>query len=155
MKLHELQEKRGLALCRSCKEVLPLARFRRWEKAGQNYIAKRCDLCERGGAQISQAPAGEAIPTGHRGEAFWRKRNRIAEAKRQPCADCGRSFPVVCMDFDHRPGVVKCFTISESIDRKAEDIEAEILKCDVVCACCHRIRTARRGHPGAGRPRKL
>jgi hypothetical protein len=59
-----------------------------------------------------------------------------------PCCDCGESDPVV-LDFDHRRD--KTFEIAESLTyRKWEVILAEIEKCDVVCANCHRRRTAAR-----------
>lgn len=64
--------------------------------------------------------------------------------KLKPCADCGGTFDPVCMDFDHRLGEVKLFTIGNSNGaRSVESILGEIAKCDVVCANCHRIRTFR------------
>ncbi|HVT76394.1 MAG TPA: hypothetical protein VHD87_05140 [Acidimicrobiales bacterium] len=60
-----------------------------------------------------------------------------------PCVDCGESDPVV-LDFDHRRD--KLFEIGRAIFFKSmEAILEEIEKCDVVCANCHRRRTARRG----------
>lgn len=59
------------------------------------------------------------------------------------CADCGETDPVV-LEFDHVRGVK-----AANISRMVSDlvglgrIEAEIEKCDVVCANCHRRRTAR------------
>jgi hypothetical protein len=59
-----------------------------------------------------------------------------------PCRDCGESDPVV-LDFDHRGD--KAFEICEVLTyRRWDTILAEIAKCDVVCANCHRRRTARR-----------
>lgn len=72
--------------------------------------------------------------------------------KSVPCKDCGHTFDPVCMDFDHRPGEVKLFTIGNKASAYTpEKLLAEIAKCDVVCACCHRLRTFRqrahrRGH---------
>lgn len=68
------------------------------------------------------------------------------EAKDVPCADCGERFPTVCMDFDHLPGFEKVANISSLVQRPVslERLVAEIAKCDVVCANCHRIRTADR-----------
>lgn len=58
-----------------------------------------------------------------------------------PCQDCKQTFPAVCMDFDHRPGEQKLFPLGLATTRDMEVIKAEIAKCDVVCANCHRIRT--------------
>ena len=68
----------------------------------------------------------------------------IEEAKDKPCADCGRCFPTCAMEFDHVRGR-KAFKVSEAVQRayaiNIEKVRAEISKCDVVCANCHRIRT--------------
>jgi len=48
------------------------------------------------------------------------------------------------MDFDHRPGEVKVGSI-QKLMHNPEKLKAELLKCDLVCACCHRIRTFTRG----------
>ncbi len=69
---------------------------------------------------------------------------RIAELKANPCLDCGGTFPPECMDFDHRPGEVKLFGVSHGKAYAWERVEAEIAKCDLVCANCHRIRTRAR-----------
>ena len=68
----------------------------------------------------------------------------ITRAKNRPCADCGHSFHSSAMEFDHLPGFVKIFEISRWKQYSAEAIKLEIVKCDVVCANCHRIRTAER-----------
>lgn len=74
------------------------------------------------------------------------KRMVINEAKAVPCSDCGVTYPPECMDFDHiaeRGG--KIAAVSAMVSRWAEDdIIAEIAKCEVVCANCHRIRTKNR-----------
>ena len=82
-------------------------------------------------------------------------RAHLHELKSSPCADCGRRFDPVCMDFDHRPGEAKLFGIGKSLHVKREDLLAEIAKCDLVCANCHRIRTFRnRDHASISRGRK-
>ena len=59
-----------------------------------------------------------------------------------PCADCGETDPVV-LEFDHLRD--KRFNIGPELANYAwEDIVEEIAKCEVVCANCHRRRTARR-----------
>lgn len=66
----------------------------------------------------------------------------------RPCYDCGNDFPPEAKDWDHLPGVEKCFNISHRIrstgEGSNEEIFNEIRKCQLVCACCHRIRGQKR-----------
>ncbi len=61
-----------------------------------------------------------------------------------PCVDCGEDDPVV-LEFDHLRD--KAFDIGGKLTSQPwAAVLAEIEKCDVVCANCHRRRTsARRG----------
>jgi hypothetical protein len=60
-----------------------------------------------------------------------------------PCVDCGED-DVLVLEFDHV--AEKSFQITAAITyRSWADILVEIAKCDVVCANCHRRRTAERG----------
>ena len=68
---------------------------------------------------------------------------RLNALKNVPCVDCGGRFPPECMDFDHVRGK-KLFLVSTARQRSIETSLAEIAKCEVVCANCHRIRTKRR-----------
>ena len=82
-----------------------------------------------------------------------RKRARATERTRllleffrdHPCMDCGETDPLV-LEFDHLEA--KKFNISHQFaSRSWKAILEEIEKCDVVCANCHRRRTAhRRGY---------
>ena len=70
----------------------------------------------------------------------------VSKYENTPCMDCGRIFPWCAMDFDHRPGEIKEFSISTLGQHKATSeriakLEKEISKCDLVDASCHRIRT--------------
>jgi len=74
----------------------------------------------------------------------------INSIKSQPCADCGRHYHPLLMDFDHRPGTIKSFTIGAiRWSRGKQRLLEEIAKCDVVCGLCHRVRTWNRRHPEA------
>ena len=67
--------------------------------------------------------------------------------KDKPCADCGRKYPYYVMDYDHRDGETKLCNVSALHARRRVSMRtllAEIAKCDVVCANCHRERTQRR-----------
>jgi len=68
----------------------------------------------------------------------------IDRIKARPCADCGRSYPPFVMDFDHVNGT-KNFCIARARGGAAlRRILAEVAKCEVVCANCHRARTQAR-----------
>lgn len=71
------------------------------------------------------------------------KRQFICAVKNRPCADCGIKYPHYVMDFDHRNSNDKIVDISKTLGKNwsLERIKKEIVKCDVVCANCHRIRT--------------
>jgi hypothetical protein len=82
--------------------------------------------------------------------ALSRKQNLATERaarlieffRTHPCADCGESDPLV-LEFDHLAD--KSFGISKGLrDHAWQAVLDEIDKCDVVCANCHRRRTALR-----------
>lgn len=64
-------------------------------------------------------------------------------SKTRPCKDCNNKFHPEAMEFDHVRGV-KRFELSEYHHYSWENILIELKKCDLVCANCHRIRTASR-----------
>lgn len=82
--------------------------------------------------------------------AKWRR--YIIETKAgKPCMDCGGEFPYYAMDYDHRPGGEKKFQLGNlAAPATLADVQAEIAKCDLVCAVCHRIRTWTRMVKGGG-----
>ncbi len=59
------------------------------------------------------------------------------------CADCGYAADVRALHWDHLPGFKKKANVS-SLYGSWKATMAEILKCEVVCANCHMIRTAER-----------
>ncbi len=79
-----------------------------------------------------------------------RHRNRIriySYLRDHACALCGESDPVV-LDFDHLGEKCRDVTVIAAFGGLS-DLLAEIAKCRVLCANCHRRETAR----AAGRPR--
>lgn len=85
----------------------------------------------------------------------WKALNKEWHAKRleyinshkdRPCMDCGVTYPRWIMDFDHREPKLKVGKVGDVWIRAArmEVLNAEIEKCDVVCANCHRERTYQR-----------
>lgn len=59
------------------------------------------------------------------------------------CVDCGQQN-IIVLEFDHLHS--KEFSISEMVNKAMgwDRIKEEITKCEIVCANCHRIRTAKR-----------
>lgn len=81
-----------------------------------------------------------------RRQARRQARNRaiIGEARARPCVDCGVQYPPEVMQFDHVRGE-KLFNLSRTPPAlSVSRLQAEIVKCEVVCANCHALRTARR-----------
>jgi hypothetical protein len=94
------------------------------------------------------------MPNRNRGNRIEQQRRRartaremIQKIKAGPCKDCGGTFHHAAMDFDHVIGEKK-FEVSKMVLRSLQSILDEIAKCDLVCACCHRVRTYRRLFPG-------
>lgn len=73
-----------------------------------------------------------------------RRRELVSDFKKKPCADCATEYPSYVMDLDHRPGTEKKFTIALAYGVSLKRLLAELAKCDVVCANCHRERTHQR-----------
>lgn len=70
-------------------------------------------------------------------------REWIRLLKDVPCKDCSGRFPPECMDFDHRDPTQKTKGIASMTCWSVERIMEEVDKCDIICANCHRIRTAK------------
>lgn len=59
------------------------------------------------------------------------------------CTDCGLVDPIV-MEFDHREPTSKHKDISTLLAEGAlELLKKELMKCDIVCANCHRRRSSK------------
>lgn len=129
--------------CCTCKQTKPLTDFNRMTRAkdGRQPSCRGCNAAyhytnwDRHMAQI-RARAKRRKAAG---------RTFILEYLRaHPCVDCGEE-DIVVLEFDHlrdkRANVSSLMNTSE-IWR----IKDEITKCEVVCANCHRRRTARRAN---------
>lgn len=131
--------------CSTCGEVKPLDDFHRNRSKpdGRQAACKPCNI-ERNKRWYREHP--EARATRMDGYATARRVKAATWLYRylleHPCVDCGESDPVV-LEFDHLRDKVRA--ISTMLGSSRQRIEAEIAKCEVVCANCHRRRSARRG----------
>jgi len=118
--------------CRDCQQTLPISEFYRNHRMPDGYL-KQCKVCHGNRYRV--------------GRASRAKQNRlyIQQIKLdRGCTDCGFNTHPAALDFDHLPGFVKVYRVCTMADMRRELIDAEIAKCEVVCANCHRIRTMQR-----------
>jgi hypothetical protein len=136
-----------LRRCSRCKEFKEDAIFAR--KSGGSSIGL-CPPCKRTlGRKYYER---HRLRYRQRATARRKKLQRfLDELKNRPCVDCSQMFPPSVMDFDHRDPSGKAGVVSRMINRvKWAALLAEVKKCDLVCANCHRIRTYM-GRAGAHR----
>jgi hypothetical protein len=127
--------------CSTCKEWKPLEEFNRRSTAkdGRQWSCRDCNKAyhylhfDRHMAQIKAR---------RKRQIRANQRQLLAYLLEHPCVDCGESDPAV-LEFDHlRDKLANINTLTNGYPWRS--IAAEILKCQVVCANCHRRRTYRR-----------
>lgn len=130
--------------CARCQQSLPLEDFgvHRREKGSLKHTCRPCTRAY--GRDHYQRNKGDYLEKARRWEA--KMKALIDAAKNRPCTDCGQTFPPYVMDFDHLPGREKAFNVSAGRAIGLAKVQAEIDKCDLVCANCHRRRTWTRQH---------
>ena len=130
----------SMKMCYGCNTEKPVSEFHK-ERSLKDGLATQCKAFRSAHYKRTYPAKREHIKANI--DAYRRDlANRVIALKQRPCMDCGRTFPPYVMDFDHRDGSDKVNNISRLISRgNWARIEAEITKCDLVCANCHRIRT--------------
>lgn len=129
-----------MKLCGMCGESKPLCDFsiRRAAKDGRQSRCKRCV----GIAYRTNRPAHLARIKANRDRYKEDcRRYVLAYLYDNPCVDCGEDDPVV-LDFDHRSGKRDSVSGLMGQGYTLATIKAEVAKCDVRCANCHRRKTA-------------
>jgi hypothetical protein len=124
------------------------------EMAKCDVVCANCHRLRTWSRNATQVPAHRsATPSDElrRKRVYWRNQAQMLDGlKDVPCVDCGGRFAPCVMDFDHRDARTKAYTVSRMIGRAGTaKILAEIAKCDIVCANCHRDRTYRRREAGS------
>jgi hypothetical protein len=136
-------------VCTGCGRTLIAEQFN-WRDAARGVRHSRCRECTKQQSKKAYlANRGYYISYNRRLKAN-RRQGHLQKVWnyliQHPCVDCGEADPVV-LDFDHVGGN-KTGNISYLLNTVAswQRIEAEIGKCEVRCANCHRRKTAREQH---------
>jgi hypothetical protein len=128
-------------VCSTCKQPKPLDDFNRRSTAkdGRQWSCRACN------SQYHQANWDRHMAQIRLRRKQVRRANREllwAYLASHPCADCGEADPLV-LEFDHlrdKRGDISVMKYGYTWPT----LLAEIEKCEVVCANCHRRRTYRR-----------
>ena len=133
----------GEKRCCTCGEIKPLDEFNRLSKA-KDGRQPRCRQCHKDWHAANKERHNAMIHARTRRLRLELATRIVEYLRAHPCVDCGESNPLV-LEFDHLRD--KIDNVSSLVRRLSNwaAIEAEIEKCEVVCANCHRIRTAKRG----------
>jgi hypothetical protein len=134
-----------LRRCNRCGDLKPVAEFA-WKQKSRGQRLKHCRACQaRYHRKHYEQHRDQYIARAARrtqGLVAERARYLIKLFRERPCVDCGESDPLV-LEFDHVAD--KNFSIARGLrSRSWEAVLKEMAKCDVVCANCHRRRTALR-----------
>ena len=137
-----------MKLCTHCKTQKPESEFSSRQKSADGK-ASWCRECFKDNWRQRYYTNHDFYKQRH-AESRNRLRNEKARKvyeylKLHPCVDCGEPDPIV-LEFDHKTGSDKIESVTQMItsNHSWEKISAEIQKCDVRCANCHRRRTAAR-----------
>lgn len=131
--------------CSRCGEDRPLTEFVvKDKKTGRR--GSYCRSCRSAyGKQHYRKNRARYLARAKKNRKNFRARNRsrmLDYLDGKSCVDCGETDPVL-LEFDHRDGAEKEAEVAWLIVRRQwARVEAEIAKCDVRCANCHRRRTA-------------
>lgn len=131
----------GTKVCSKCNQRLPVDDFHRRRKSPDGRQAA-CKPCNRA-ARMKSYRARPHKQVDYTATRLMRLRERMLDYLRaHPCVDCGEDDPIV-LDFDHVSDE-KSTEVSSMVHTgySWSRIKAEIDKCEVVCANCHRRRTA-------------
>ena len=118
--------------CRDCHQSLPLSEFYKNCRMPDGHLhqCKKCHYLRYNAGRAVRAKQARAV---------------IEKIKTdRGCTDCGFNAHPAALDFDHLPEFEKLYRICTMATMRRDLLEAEIAKCEVVCANCHRIRTVTR-----------
>ncbi len=133
-----------MKLCSKCNKLQDVICFgkRASSKDGLKSQCKSCDQLYSQNMNREKRNKRQSISRKQRIKELQLKMLIFLSDKK--CAHCPENDPIV-MEFDHLDASLKEISISEAIVRcfSWERIQAEIDKCQILCANCHRRKTAK------------
>lgn len=128
--------------CCTCKQVKPLTDFNRLRKANDGRQPS-CRSCNSAYHAANWSRHMQQIRDRNQRRRAENRAFIVDYLRSHPCVDCGEP-DIVVLEFDHLRDKVR--NVSSLVHNgELRRIVEEIAKCEVVCANCHRRRTARRG----------
>ena len=129
--------------CTKCKKGLPIDMFN-WSNKSKGRRESECKVCGRKRHREYHKKNPEVGRIRARRNRHRNRQLVLDYMLEHPCINCGEADPLV-LEFDHRDPSEKSFCISNACSRKRSlnVIKEEIKKCDVLCANCHRRKTAK------------
>jgi len=109
-------------ICARCKEDKPENAFYYRQTEGRHHAC--CKACHNT----------------YTHERFKRRKVKAIHYKGGACKDCGGTFHYSVYDFHHRDPGAKDLTGSQIKRMAWKTVVAELDKCDLLCANCHRVR---------------
>lgn len=130
-----------LELLQQCSLCLELKAPEEFHRSSCDGRQRWCKTCRRKYDSAYHART-KPIRLAQKAEAKIARLAWLYEQKSKPCVDCCRRFHPSAMQFDHLPDCEKVRDVSTLVMRGCMTMaKAEILKCDLVCANCHAVRT--------------
>jgi hypothetical protein len=152
---------RGRRVCRLCEQHRHDGARRECSLCGRpkdpgrgQRLCAECKLTDWATRYRHSAKGTRTIRASGRQRARTRRARLDAIKLEHGCADCGYREHPAALEFDHRDPATKAFNIAQSASRSWAATVAEIAKCDVRCANCHRVRSIIEGHIGS-KPREI
>lgn len=125
--------------CNRCKQSKELSEFgkNKRRKDGLQSYCKQCNRIYLRQHYKDNKDYYRAKAHDHRNKL----REYVDSLKSEPCTDCHKKFHPVCMDFDHLYDKIANVAKMVSDGVSMSVLKTELAKCELVCACCHRLRT--------------
>lgn len=123
--------------CNSHKDITDF--YTQTLRSGKVQVHTNCKACVRTHQQNYRALNKEY----HNETTRQRRLNNKQQAIKRfhyECHDCRQSFPSCVYDFHHLDPSKKEMSVANAFSKNNKNFEAELDKCIMLCANCHRIR---------------